>query len=81
MKAIVLAIVVTAGCASALPVDRESAEYERNDARLRAIERFEVFEQACRASGGVVFVVDRSWSRSSPTLSDMSAANCAAPPR
>jgi hypothetical protein len=78
VKAIVLAIVVTAGCATVPPADRESAEYERNDARLRAVERFEAFEQACRASGGTVYVVDRSWGMSSPTLSDMRAASCAA---
>jgi len=78
MKALVLAVVVT-GCAMAPPADRESVEYERNDARLKASERFEVLEQACRASGGTVYM-DRSWGgRLSPTASDMRTARCAAP--
>jgi hypothetical protein len=76
VKAIVLTIVVTAGCAMAPPVDRESAAYERNDAQLRAIERFEVLTQVCRASGGTVYL-DRSRGRFSPALSDMRAARCA----
>jgi hypothetical protein len=78
VKGLVLAIVVT-GCAMAPPVDREAARYEREDARLRAIERFEVLKQACRASGGTVYM-DRSWgARFRPTLSDLRTARCAVP--
>jgi len=76
VKALVLAIVVNAGCAMAPPADREAVEYERTDARLRAIDQFEVLKKACRASGGIIFM-ERGWGRYSPTPSDMRTARCA----
>jgi hypothetical protein len=76
VRTLVLAIVINAGCAVA-PVD-EAAKYERADARLKATEQFELARQACRASGGVVYV-DESWGRLKPTLIDLRMMRCVSP--
>jgi hypothetical protein len=80
MKAIVLAIIFTAGCATTPPADRESVEYERADAQLTVVERFEAFQEACQASGGTVYV-DRGWGGNLRTprdaVSDGRTAKCA----
>lgn len=74
MKALVIAIVVSAGC-TATPVD-EAMEYEQADARIRALEQYELLKQACRAKGGVVHVATNG-SRLGPTLFDLRTARCA----
>lgn len=56
MRALLIAVTITAGCATA-PVDADR-EYAREDARIRAFEEFETFKQACRARGGIT-VVDK----------------------
>jgi hypothetical protein len=71
--ALVLAILVNAGCA-VTPVN-EAMEYERADARLEAIEQFELLKQACRASGGVIYT-DEGWGRLKPTLIDLRMVRC-----
>jgi hypothetical protein len=74
VKALVLAIVLNAGCAVA-PVD-EAVEYERADARLKAIEQFQLLRKACRASGGVIYI-EESWGRLKPTPIDLRTVRCA----
>lgn len=76
VKSLVLAVVVTAGCAVA-PVD-EKVEYERADARLRAIEQYELLKQACRASGGVIYV-EESWGSLRSTPIDLRMVRCGSP--
>ncbi|HZD53759.1 MAG TPA: hypothetical protein VE175_11980 [Woeseiaceae bacterium] len=78
MKAIWLAFALVAGCAAA-PHDGESVQYARDDARIRAVERFEALEERCRASGGTVYM-DRSYARFPPTVSDLRSATCGARP-
>jgi hypothetical protein len=74
MKALMLAFVIAAGCASA-PADREAAEYERVDSKFRATERYQALRQACRASGGVIFL-DRTWGRFPVSAREMATAKC-----
>ena len=73
MKALVLVIALNAGCAVA-PVD-EAVEYERADARLRAMEQFQLLKKACRASRGVIYV-DESWGRLKPAPIDLHSVRC-----
>jgi hypothetical protein len=73
LKGFILALLVTAGCAT---LD-EAEQYERADARIRALEQFEALRHACRASGGVV-VHERGWGLvSQPTPMDLRRARCA----
>jgi hypothetical protein len=72
----VVLLLITAGCALS-PMDRESREYERIDAQNRAAERFESFQCACRAAGGIV-IVNSEWGRIQPRASDMKMARCGA---
>jgi hypothetical protein len=69
----ILVLLVTSGCAT---VD-EADQYERADARIRALEQFEALQHACRASGGVV-VYEGGWGRVwQPTAMDLRMASCA----
>ena len=71
---LVVLLLVTAGCALS-PVDRESREYERMDAEIRAAERFETLQRRCRAAGGVPWV-QGNWGKTRPRASDTKMASC-----
>lgn len=76
--AAVLSLAVMGGCAGQQPADPEAAEYRRVDARLRAIDEYESFKQACRRQGGVVHMTG-SWGRISPKPPELTELRCAAP--
>jgi hypothetical protein len=75
VETLILAIAINAGCAIAAP--NEAAEYQRADARIRALEDYDMRKNACRASGGV-FVINGSWGRlrKPPTEMDLRMATC-----
>lgn len=73
----VLFITATAGCAMQ-PVDAESAEYEREDARLEAMDQFNALARACRAAGGTIYI-DRDAGSLPPTVTEIRSARCAEP--
>ncbi len=80
MKASLLVLIAATGCAATPPVDevRESAQYQRADARLKAVDRYRQMDEMCRAAGGTVYV-----RRSGPfpmTRSELQSATCALPP-
>jgi hypothetical protein len=58
-------------------MDRETAEYERIDAQVRAAERLQSFERACKTAGGIV-ILDGDWGRILPKARDLKMARCGA---
>ncbi len=80
MKANLLALIAITGCAATPPVDevRESAQYQRADARLKAADRYRQIDKMCRAAGGTVYV--RRSGRFPLTRSELQSATCGLPP-
>ena len=74
MKALITAFMIMAGCSMAPPADRESLEYDRIDARLKATERYNALRQACRASGGIIILEAASRFPHSPR--ELETARC-----
>ena len=80
MKALALLVLpMLWGCASGTPAVKERAdrEYRRVDARLQAIEEFELRKEACVDAGGVLHVPRYSTSRQTPRVKEMRSATCA----
>jgi hypothetical protein len=81
VKALVIAIAILngaagAGCAAAPSEQRASMAYEREDARVRAVEQFELLKQSCRAKGGTLYM-ERDWGgRFAPKTSEIRSARC-----
>jgi hypothetical protein len=65
------------GCALS-GVDPETAEYQRLDAELRALDDYSAMKQTCRARGGVLYVKGSS-SRLRRRAPDLSTTQCTAP--
>jgi hypothetical protein len=72
VRALLIAVTITAGCASG-PVDADR-EYARDDARIRAFEKYQALRQDCHAKGGVL-VVD-GIGRFGPSTFDPRTARC-----
>ena len=75
MREMVLVLVVAAGCTSMLPAERESMEYEKMDARLRATEQYDALRTGCSAAGGTI-VLEGSGSRLPRSSKELSSARC-----
>ena len=75
MKALITAFMIMAGCSMAPPADRESLEYDRIDARLKATERYNALRQACRASGGII-ILEGAFGRVQHSPSELKTARC-----
>lgn len=79
MKAIILALAVAAGCATAPSANpqREASEYTRTDAQLRAAEQYQALEKACLAKGGFVYVRRSSSPKFPLRRTELKQARCA----
>ena len=75
--AAVLVIATAGGCAMP-PLDAETAEYNRVDTQLEAIDEYEALARACRAAGGTVYI-DRDGGALAPRVSEIRSARCAEP--
>jgi predicted component of type VI protein secretion system len=75
VRGLVLLLLLVAGCTTVPPEQRESMQYERIDARLKATEKFNVLRAGCRAAGGIV-VVEGNASRLPRAGVEMKTARC-----
>jgi hypothetical protein len=75
VRGLVLLFIVATGCTTVQPEQRESMEYERIDARLKATEKFKMLRSGCRAAGGIV-VVEGNASRLPRSALEMKTARC-----
>ena len=73
-----LSLAPISGCVGPQLVDPETAEYRREDARLRAIDAYETFSESCRRQGGVVYMTG-TWGKLSPKVPDLTRIRCGAP--
>ena len=76
MRELVLALVLAAGCTTVPPAERESLEYKRIDARLKATEEYNALRVACRAARGIVVVEGGNATRLPRSARELDTARC-----